>query len=59
MSDPKNLKCVQVIMEKGFVVKMRELYGREIAGLLALVRAQLYVSLAETQTHIPALQMLK
>ena len=40
-------------MERGLPSRLKQLYGREVVSLICLARAQLYVSLAVTATHVP------
>lgn len=40
-------------MERGLTVKLKQLYGRELVGMIAVAQAQLYTSLAATATHVP------
>ena len=39
-------------MERGLSAKLEQLYGRELVGMIAVARAQLYTSLAATATYV-------
>ena len=54
ISDARNSKCLQHVMERGLTSKLKQLYGSEVVSMIGLARAQLYTSLAATATHIPA-----
>jgi hypothetical protein len=41
-------------MERGLPIKLKQLYGKELVGMIGVARAQLYTSLAATTTHVPA-----
>ena len=54
ISDARNSKCLQHVMERGLTSKLKQLYGSEVVSMIGLARARLYTSLAATATHIPA-----
>ena len=54
ISDARNSKCLQHVMEKGLTSRLKQLYGKELVSMIGLTRAQLYISLAATTNHVPA-----
>ena len=52
LNDAKNVKYLQLVMEKGLSSKLKQLYGKELVNRIGLARAQLYTSLATTDSHV-------